>query len=67
MNFINYRLIVILREEVFIYSFPDLKLENHMTTCPNPKGLFSVNNDEKNNIVAFPDKNVGHVAVHLYG
>lgn len=66
--------------EIFVYNFSDLKLDKHIETCLNPKGLLfekysikklyiglcSLNNDVTNTILASPDKKTGHVLLHLY-
>ena len=33
------RFVVVLSHEIFVYNFADLKLDQHIETCSNPKGL----------------------------
>ena len=44
-----------------------MKLIDHIDTCPNPKGLCSLNTEGEITILACPDKVVGSVNIHLYG
>jgi len=59
------RVIVVLEEKIFVYNFSNLKLMDHIETCPNPRGLCSLNTEGDYTILACPDKNVGFVSVHL--
>lgn len=57
---------VILDNKIFVYNFNDLKLVDHIETCPNPKGLCSLNWGGDVKILCCPDKQVGHVNIILY-
>lgn len=50
------RLVVILDNKIFVYNFNDLKLVDHIETCPNPKGLCSLNSGGEVKILCCPDK-----------
>ena len=64
-----------------MYDFSDLKLNDHIETCSNPKGyllkkniflllmtgLCSINNEPENSIIlAYPDKAPGQVSLCFY-
>lgn len=60
------KLVVILENKFFMYNFNDLKLADHQETCPNPTGLFCLNQDQAETIVAYLDKIAGGVIVNNY-
>ena len=55
------RIVVILESKIFVYNFSDLKLLDHIETCPNPLGLCSMNTEGDHTIIACPDKTAGSV------
>lgn len=57
------RIVVVLESKIFVYNFSDLKLLEHIETCPNPLGLCSMNTEGDDTILACPDKDVGYVQV----
>lgn len=58
---------MVLDAKIFMYDFSDLKLNDHIETCSNPRGLCSVNNEPESNIVlACPDKTLGQLAISFY-
>jgi len=57
------RIIVILESKIFVYNFSDLKLLDHIETCPNPLGLCSMNTEGENTILACPHKSAGKVTI----
>lgn len=58
------RIVVVLETKIFLYNFADLKLLEHIDTCPNPLGLCSMNTDGDYTVLACPDKQAGHVNIH---
>mmetsp|Transcript_108022 Transcript_108022/g.161615 ORF Transcript_108022/g.161615 Transcript_108022/m.161615 type:complete len:177 (+) Transcript_108022:197-727(+) len=61
-----HRVVVVLDNKIFVYNFSDLKLIDHIETCPNPRGLCALNTEAENTVLACPDKLLGHVIIHLY-
>lgn len=58
-----HRIVVVLENKIYVYNFSDLKLLDHIETCPNPKGLCSLNTDGDTTILACPDKQIGFAVV----
>ncbi|KRX08693.1 WD40-repeat-containing domain [Pseudocohnilembus persalinus] len=61
------RIVVILESKIFVYNFSDLRLLEHIQTCPNPLGLCSLNTEGDQSIMACPDGEVGYVNILLWG
>lgn len=61
------KIVVVLESKIFVYNFSDLKLLEHIETCPNPLGLCSLNTEGDQTILACPIKDVGYVNVKLWG
>ena len=50
------RIVVVLENRTYIYNFDDLRLIDAIETCPNHKGLVSLNPDPDNAVLATPDQ-----------
>lgn len=49
-----------------MYKFVDLKLVDAIDTCVNVRGLVALNPETQNEVLATPDKEIGHVRLTLY-
>lgn len=59
------KLIVILEEKIFQYSFPGFKLERYVETCINQRAVFSVNQSSEQFVMAVPLEQQGTVKVFI--
>ncbi|CAD8096398.1 unnamed protein product [Paramecium sonneborni] len=62
----NDRVVVVLEKKIFVYNFTDLKLLDQIETCPNPRGICTINTDGDHTILATLEKSVGKVFVNNY-
>jgi WD40 repeat protein len=56
----------VLENRIYVYKFVDLKLIDAIDTCINTRGLVALNPETPNEVLATPDKEVGHVRLTLY-
>lgn len=61
-----YRVVVVLENRIYVYKFVDLKLVDAIDTCINTRGLVALNAETANEVLATPDKEIGHVRLTLY-
>lgn len=59
------KLIVILEQKIFQYSFPEFKLETYMDTCINQRAVFSINQGGEHTVMAVPMEQQGTVKVFI--
>jgi len=60
------KVVVVLENRIYVYKFVDLKLVDAIDTCINTRGLVALNPETANEVLATPDKEVGHVRLTLY-
>ncbi|PNT71723.1 hypothetical protein BRADI_2g34420v3 [Brachypodium distachyon] len=59
--------VVVLEDEVLVYSFMGLCLVHQAETAPNPKGLCCLSQHTGAQVMAFPGVSQGQVCVEYYG
>lgn len=52
---------MVLEGKVFIYNFAGFKYIESVLTCPNPRGLCTIDYGEKCEFYACPDREIGKV------
>eukprot|EP00301_Raphidiophrys_heterophryoidea_P023564 c7404_g1_i1.p1 GENE.c7404_g1_i1~~c7404_g1_i1.p1 ORF type:complete len:366 (-),score=106.31 c7404_g1_i1:250-1347(-) len=60
------RVVVVLEYKIYVYNFADLKLQDHIETISNPKGLCALCPNSSNSVLACPGLQKGHVRVELF-
>jgi hypothetical protein len=55
---------VVLEEKFFIFSFPELILEESVDCGPG--AILAFSQDPQNQVIAWPDKKKGFFKVHIY-